>query len=99
MFELVPWQFHSAIHTGYAINEIRAVCVDDYLVMFINDVYPPQPDESQWKGTVIEDGFVIEDGHPTFDKKWTEEMSAQEFAAELIKHTYREGWSLPDMPG
>ena len=48
--------------------------------------------------TVIEDGFVIHDGHPTFDKKWTDEMSAREFAAELIKHTYREGWSLPDMP-
>jgi hypothetical protein len=39
LFELVPWQFHSAIHTGYAANEIRAVCVDDYLVMFINDVF------------------------------------------------------------
>jgi hypothetical protein len=48
--------------------------------------------------TVIEDGFEIHDGHPTFDKEWTEEMSAQEFAAELVKHTYRDGWSLPDMP-
>lgn len=24
-------------------------------VMFINDVYPPQPDRAVWKGTVIED--------------------------------------------
>ena len=48
--------------------------------------------------TVIEDGFEIHDGHPTFDKTWTEEMSARDFAAELIKHTYREGWSLPSMP-
>jgi hypothetical protein len=48
--------------------------------------------------TVIEDGFEIHDGHPTFDKEWTEEMSAQDFAAELVKHTYRDGWSLPDMP-
>jgi len=48
--------------------------------------------------TVIEDGFEIDDGHPTFDKEWTDEMSAQEYAAELIRHTYREGWSLPDMP-
>ena len=23
--------------------------------MFINDVYPPQPDKAVWKGTVIED--------------------------------------------
>jgi len=48
--------------------------------------------------TVIEDGFVIHDGHPTFDKKWTDEISAREYASELIRHTYRDGWSLPDMP-
>jgi hypothetical protein len=48
--------------------------------------------------TVVEDGFKIHDGHPTFDKTWTDEMSAKEYAAELIKHTYGEGWSLPDMP-
>jgi hypothetical protein len=48
--------------------------------------------------TVIEDGFKIDDGHPTFDKKWTDKMSAKDFAAQLIKHDYREGWSLPDMP-
>ena len=47
---------------------------------------------------VIKDGFEIHDGHPTFIKTWTDEMSAKEFAAELVKHTYREGWSLPDMP-
>ncbi len=28
-------------------------------VMFINDVYPPQPDKAMWKGTVIEDGASI----------------------------------------
>lgn len=27
-----------------------------------------------------------------------ESVSAKAFADELIKHTYREGWSLPDMP-
>ncbi len=48
--------------------------------------------------TVIEDGFEIHDGHPTFDKTWTDEMSARQYAAELIKHTYREGWSLPRRP-
>jgi hypothetical protein len=46
----------------------------------------------------IEDGFNIEDGHPTFDKAWTDPFSAKTFAAELVKHTYRKGWSLPDMP-
>ena len=48
--------------------------------------------------TVIKDGFKIHDGHPTFDKDWTKPTNAKAFAAELIKHTYREGWTLPDMP-
>jgi len=48
--------------------------------------------------TVIKDGFAIHDGHPTFKKDWTEPESAVAYAEELIKHTYRDGWSLPAMP-
>jgi len=48
--------------------------------------------------TVVKDGFSIHDGHPTFNKDWTDPIPAAEFAAELIKHTYRKPWSLPDMP-
>ncbi|NDV78000.1 Gfo/Idh/MocA family protein [Dysgonomonas sp. 511] len=48
--------------------------------------------------TVIKDGFTIKDGHPSFDKTMTAPMNAIEFAEELIKHTYRDGWKLPDMP-
>lgn len=48
--------------------------------------------------SVLEDGFKITDGHPTFDKKWTQPVNAREFAKELIKHNYRDGWSLPAMP-
>lgn len=48
--------------------------------------------------TVIKDGFTIKDGHPSFDKTMTDPVNAQAFAQELIKHTYREGWKLPDMP-
>ncbi len=48
--------------------------------------------------TVIKDGFKITDGHPTFDKKMTDPVNALEFAQELIKHTYRDGWKLPAMP-
>jgi hypothetical protein len=48
--------------------------------------------------TVIRDGFQIKDGHPTFDKTWTDPINAIQFANELIKHNYREGWKLPDMP-
>ncbi|MHB9054541.1 MAG: Gfo/Idh/MocA family oxidoreductase [Paludibacteraceae bacterium] len=48
--------------------------------------------------TVIEDGFKIHDGHPTFNKRWTDPVDANAFAEKLIKHNYREGWNLPAMP-
>ena len=54
--------------------------------------------DSETIRTVIKDGFEIHDGHPTFAKTWTEPVSAKEFAAELVKHTYRDPWKLPDMP-
>ena len=48
--------------------------------------------------SVVKDGFSNKDGHPTFNKTWTDPVNAQEFAAELVKHNYRKGWQLPDMP-
>jgi hypothetical protein len=48
--------------------------------------------------TVISDGFTIKDGHPTFKKTYTEPVNAREFAKELVKHTYQNGYKLPDMP-
>ncbi len=48
--------------------------------------------------SVIKDGFTIKDGHPTFNKTWTDPEDANAFAAELVKHTYREGYTLPEMP-
>lgn len=48
--------------------------------------------------TVIADGFSIHDGHPSFNKTWTEPVNAREFAAELINHKYQNGYKLPDMP-
>ena len=48
--------------------------------------------------TIIEDGFKITDGHPTFDKTWSEPVNAIEYAKEMIKHTYKNGFKLPDMP-
>ncbi len=47
---------------------------------------------------VEKDNFKIHDGHPTFNKDYTDPVSAKAFAAELIKHDYRDGWKLPDMP-
>lgn len=54
--------------------------------------------DSETLRIVTEDAFTIEDGHPTFTKKWTDPMNAKAFAAEMVKHTYRKGWSLPPMP-
>ena len=47
---------------------------------------------------IKKDDFKIGDGDPKFDKKWTDPVPAQQFAAELIKHNYRDGWKLVDMP-
>jgi predicted dehydrogenase len=41
--------------------------------------------------------FKVVDGDPRFDRKY-EEFNAKQIAGEWIKHTYRNGWSLPDMP-
>lgn len=43
-------------------------------------------------------GFEMKSGRPRFIKTMTDPVSAKEFAAELIKHTYRKPWTLPDMP-
>lgn len=47
---------------------------------------------------IIEDGFTIEDGHPSFSREMTDWLNAQQFANSLIKTEYRDGWDLPDMP-
>ncbi|MDR1683687.1 MAG: Gfo/Idh/MocA family oxidoreductase [Candidatus Symbiothrix sp.] len=43
------------------------------------------------------DNFSIHNGHPTFNRD-EEDIHAKSFAAELIKHNYRSGWTLPEMP-
>ena len=47
---------------------------------------------------MIEDGFTIHNGHPTFNKRYTDPFNAKEFAEQMIKHNYRDGWELPAMP-
>lgn len=54
-------------------------------------------DDDEILKVLISDDFVIEDGHPEFNYKYSE-SNALETANEYIKHSYREGWSLPDMP-
>lgn len=45
---------------------------------------------------VDKDKFSVIDGHPIFDTNYTE-FNALDAASEYIKHTYRAGWSLPDL--
>lgn len=42
--------------------------------------------------------FAVTDGHPSFTNKYTDPINAQQFARDMIKHNYREGWKLVDMP-
>ena len=43
------------------------------------------------------DDFKVIDGDPRFDRRYAE-FSAKMMAEEWIRHTYRNGYSLPDMP-
>jgi hypothetical protein len=54
--------------------------------------------DSETLRIVTEDKFSINDGHPTFNTEYTDPINARAFASEMIKHTYRDGWSLPAMP-
>lgn len=55
-------------------------------------------DPSETIKIVLKDDFKIVDGDPKFNKIFTDPINAQEFASELIKHNYRDGWKLVDMP-
>jgi len=46
---------------------------------------------------VTTDEFKVIDGHPHFNTEYTS-LNALETAKEYIRHAYREGWTLPDMP-
>ena len=43
------------------------------------------------------DNFKVVDGHPIFGEA-SDKFNAKAFSEELVKHTYRKGWSLPAMP-
>ena len=45
----------------------------------------------------ISDNFTIIDGDPKFNRQ-NNKINAREFAAKMVKHTYRKGFTLPEMP-
>jgi hypothetical protein len=54
--------------------------------------------DSETISWIVEDKFSVEDGHPRINPVKSEPINAKEIARELVKHTYRDGWSLPAMP-
>lgn len=46
---------------------------------------------------VTVDDFKVIDGDPRFDRRYAD-FSAADMASEWIRHTYENGFSLPDMP-
>lgn len=47
LIPLVDWQSSSAIKLGFQTNTVRAVCHDDYLALFVNDVFLAEVRDSQ----------------------------------------------------
>jgi hypothetical protein len=45
----------------------------------------------------VSDNFTIVDGDPKFDRP-NITVDAKTFANEMIRHTYRKGFTLPEMP-
>ena len=46
--KLVNWAPHSAINTGQAENAIRAVCIGDYLALYVNDQFVAEVEDSSY---------------------------------------------------
>ena len=53
--------------------------------------------DSEKLRVVTSDEFKVIDGHPHFNTQYNT-FNAAEAAAEYIRHTYCNGWKLPDMP-
>src|SRR5680860_1187083 len=54
-------------------------------------------DANETMKVVKTNGFEMDNGIPTWNTEHVD-LNALESAAEYIKHTYRNGWSLPPMP-
>lgn len=53
--------------------------------------------ETETLQMTIHDGIIVKDGHPTANNK-TIDVNARQFVRELVRHNYRDGWNLPNMP-
>ncbi len=62
---IVPWTEHDAINGGTATNDLRAVCVGDYLALYVNDTFIGDAEDETFNqaGEVgLIGGFFVEGG-------------------------------------
>lgn len=67
---LIPWTATSAIHPNQAINRMRAVCIGNYLALYINGEFIAETRDSRYlRGYTGLAAGVVEDGdlEVTFD--------------------------------
>ena len=89
---------YGTVSTKFEFAEVEAKFVKVVLKAGSNkDVLGDSPADAKSRA-VIEDRFNIKDGHPTFDRKYSEPIDANEYAQSLIIPKYYNGYKLPDMP-
>jgi len=61
---LVSWQRTDAIRTGASPNTVRAVCIDDYLALYVNGQFVADARDTLYRRGVAGVAMVTAEGHP-----------------------------------
>ena len=59
---LIPWTAHEAIRKGQTHNRIRAVCLGDYLALFVNDQFVDETHDHLYRQGLIGLAAGVPDG-------------------------------------
>lgn len=54
---LVKWATHDAINRGSRINRVRAVCIEDYLALYVNGTFITEVRDDTYRDGVV--GFAV----------------------------------------
>ena len=79
------------------VLSIRLQGLDKTLIWDAENMKITNISDNETFRVVTSDDFQVIDGHPHFDTKYAT-LNALETANEYIRHSYRDGWKLPDMP-
>ena len=100
-------RLESSAHFGYAgpFNEMVLLGVLAIRLQGLNKTLKWNADQMKFTNisehesfkVVTSDDFRVVNGHPHFETKHAT-VNASFAAGEYIRHTYRDGWSLPEMP-